>query len=320
MKRDLVTILCCPSCKGQLELLVNETGKGEIKEGALLCKCGKRFKISAYIPRFVDTDTYTDSFSFEWNIHRTTQIDSEKSKESTKDFWLKTGFFPDLLKGKRILDVGCGVGRYLAVAARYQCEVVGIDLSFAVDAAFQNFGIKKNVHIIQADLFDLPFPEETFDLIFSIGVLHHTPNCREAFLRLPRLLKQDGRIAIWVYPKLKPQYEYIETINRFWRYFTVKMPKRMLYALSLIAIPYYYAQKIPIIGEFLKILINVSSHPNWRWRVLDTFDWYSPLYQSKHTYSEVIGWFRECQLKDIKVGDWPVSVSGERVSKISRRV
>lgn len=312
MKSDLVKILCCPICKGSLELLVNETDKGEIKEGALLCKCGKRFKISAYIPRFVDTDAYANSFSFEWNIHQTTQIDSEKSKESSKGFWLKTGFFPDLLKGKRILDVGCGTGRFLAVAARYQCEVVGIDLSFAVDTAFQNLGIKKNVHIIQADLFDLPFPEETFDLIFSIGVLHHTPNCREAFQRLPRLLKHGGMIAIWVYSKT--HIEYNETLNRFWRYFTVKLPKRLLYGLSHIAIPYYYAPKIPIIGKLLNVLLFTSKHPNWRWRVLDTFDWYSPLYQSKHTYSEVIGWFRECQLKNIQVRDFPVSVSGERVS------
>jgi SAM-dependent methyltransferase len=63
------------------------------------------------------------------------------------------------LKDKLVLDAGCGVGRFMEVVEKWGGNVVGVDLSFSVDAAFKNLGLKENVHIIQADIFDLPFKE-----------------------------------------------------------------------------------------------------------------------------------------------------------------
>ena len=63
----------------------------------------------------------------------------------------------------------------------------------------------------------------------------------------------------------------------------------------------------------------ISTEPYWEDRVLDTFDWYSPTYQWKHTYPEVYGSFRNAHLTDIQLGDVPVSVSGKK-SKVEHRL
>jgi len=57
---------------------------------------------------------------------------------------------------------------------------------------------------------------------------------------------------------------------------------------------------------------RTSSDPRFQWRVLDSFDWYSPVYQSKHTYPEVVRWFREAGLRDIVPLDDEVAVAGRK--------
>lgn len=315
MKKNLLEILVCPDCKNNLELAINKKINHEIKEGTLKCsKCNKKYKIENYIPRFVEVDKYVDSFSFQWTIHSKTQLDSfSGTNESEETFKLKTGFSLNDLKNKLILDAGCGSGRYIEVVNKYGGEVVGVDLSYSVDAAFENIGFKDKVHIVQADIFNLPFSEETFDIIYSIGVLHHTPNTKEAFKQLIKLLKKNGEIAIWVYSD-ETFYEKIHNrISDFYRIFTTKMPKNLLYYLSHVAIPLYYLKKIPLLKYILMIIIPTSMHPNPTWRVLDTFDWYSPKYQWKHTFEEVETWFKEANLYDITRLKARIAVRGRKI-------
>ena len=88
MKEKLLKILACPNCKCEFDLTIAAEEHGEIKEGKLICKsCGAEYPISNYIPRFVKDDKYVDSFSFEWNLHRETQLDSiSRTKESEETF------------------------------------------------------------------------------------------------------------------------------------------------------------------------------------------------------------------------------------------
>jgi len=62
----------------------------------------------------------------------------------------------------------------------------------------------------------------------------------------------------------------------------------------------------------IRYLIPMSFNADPEWRVLDTFDWYSPWYQSKHTYEEVFRWFESCGLRDLTVGDVPIAVRGRK--------
>lgn len=309
MKPSFLQLLICPKCSSELRLSGPAEPSKDLHEGELKCRNAHNFPIIGGVPRFVSSELYVENFGFEWNLHARTQLDDTTSDESERVFRAKTGFTPEEIRGKLVLDVGCGMGRFSDVVSRWGGSVVGIDLSQAVEAAQRNIGGRENVNIAQADIFELPFRNETFDFIFSIGVLHHTPSTKSAFDRLPGLLRTNGKIAIWVYTSYSPlQWRF----SNFYRRFTPRIPKRILHALCYAAVPLYFAYKIPIFGLLLRWVLPVSNHPKAEWRVLDTFDWYSPKYQWKHSYEEVFPWFEESGLTNIRVLKVPVALQGTK--------
>jgi SAM-dependent methyltransferase len=302
----VLTILRCLSCKGTL---VQE-------ENGLICSvCQRQYPVVKNVARFVDAQHYAGSFGFQWLTFRDTQLDTDESRRSEADFRRRTGFTPEDLAGKLVLDVGCGMGRFAEVATRWGAFVVGIDLSLAEEAASENLKDRDSA-FFQADVFHLPFAPGSFDYIYSIGVLHHTPDCEQAFKALPGLLKPGGRIAIWLYSGYNKWYRMSDVYRRVTR----KMSPKTVYRLAHVAVPMYgfhqFLRAIPLVGKpisgVMKYLLPMSFNPDPRWRVLDTLDWYSPWYQSKHTYEEVFRWFEECGLQDLRVILQPISVQGQR--------
>ena len=311
MKTAFLDLLSCRACGGRLTVTETMSDGDEIDAGQLACANGHRYLVSKGIPRFVQSEYYVENFGFEWTTHGRTQLDTSTSDESERTFRAKTGFTPEELNGKLVLDVGCGMGRFSDVASRWGATVVGIDLSQAVEAAQRNLGGRENVHIAQADIFKLPFQDATFDFIFSIGVLHHTPDTKAAFDNLPRLLRSNGKIAIWLYTKYDDvQWRFSDVYRRV----TPKLPARLLHTICYAAVPLYYPYKLPVLGMFLRLILPVSMHPRWEWRVLDTFDWYSPKFQWRHTYEEVFPWFEEHGLKDIRVLKVSVAMQGTKLA------
>jgi SAM-dependent methyltransferase len=262
-----------------------------------------------------ETSHYADSFSYQWLRFRRTQLDTDENRSSEHHFRERTGFTPRDLNGKLVLDVGCGMGRFAEVATRWGATVVGVDLSQSVEVARENLE-GRDITFYRADVFKLPFAPETFDFIYSIGVLQHTPNCEQAFKCLPALLKPGGRIAIWVYSGYNPWYRMADVYRKLTR----RMPHKAVYWLSHVAVPMYHVHRIlgaiPVVGRpmsgLIKLLLPLSYHPDPEWRILDTLDWYSPWYQSKHTYEEVFRWFEDCGLEDLRVIEQSISVSGRR--------
>ncbi len=315
MKERLLSLLACPECAASFTLTVDERDQDEIKLGRLTCANGHLYPIRDFIPRFVASDAYVKNFSLEWTVNRTTQVDSQTRRDdSAVTFREKTGFTRNELAGRMTLDVGVGTGRFAEIALGLGAEVVGIDLSLAVDAAFRNIGRNSKMHLVQADVFHLPFKHEAFDAIYSIGVLHHTPNTREAFRAVLPFLKAGGRIAIWLYDF----YSHVPfMLTRLYRKLTTRLPKRLLYALCYIAVPYYYLERIPGLRYLFKVLLFIPEWKDWRWRVLDTFDWYSPTYQWWHTDAEVFRWFEEAGLEKIRVLDLPVAMSGVKPMRVA---
>ncbi|HEY7095806.1 MAG TPA: class I SAM-dependent methyltransferase [Terriglobales bacterium] len=303
---EILAILRCTLCRGRLR---------QDAQGVVCLHCAYRFPLVGDVLRFVDAEQYAGSFGYQWLKHKQTQLDNEASRRSETDFTEKTGFTPDVLRGKLVLDVGCGMGRYAEVVTRWGAHVVCVDLSHAVEAAAQNLARREAV-ILQADVFSLPFAPESFDLIYSLGVLHHTPDCRLAFERLPPFLKPGGKIAVWLYSAYNPWYR----ASDFYRVFTRKMKPEWLHRLCSLAVPLYHVhsflRKVPLLGRpasgALRLAFPMSFNPDPEWRVLDTFDWYSAYYQSKHTYEEVLRWFEACGLQEICKGKVPISVQGTR--------
>ncbi|HLC44644.1 MAG TPA: class I SAM-dependent methyltransferase [Patescibacteria group bacterium] len=182
---------------------MSEQDGTEIITGSLQCvACTAEYQILRGVPRMIsgplsyDKQATAEAFGYEWTHF------SELEPTYRNQFldWIKPttpGFFRD----KVILDAGCGKGRHAYLASQFGAlDVIGIDLSGAVEAAFANTRVLPNVHIVQADIFRLPF-RAPFDFIYSIGVIHHLPDPRLGFLALFRHLKTQGRISVWVYGK-----------------------------------------------------------------------------------------------------------------------
>jgi SAM-dependent methyltransferase len=170
---------------------------------------------------------------------------------------------------------------------------------------------------LQADVFSLPFAAESFDFIYSIGVLHHTPNCEQAVKALPQYLKPGGTLAVWLYSAYNRWYRFSDLYRRV----THRLPAKTLHGMLRVVVPTVNAvdsalRVIPGIGRPLSGIVRyvfpVNRNPNPQWRVLDTFDWYSPRYQSKHTYEEVFRWFESCGMQDLRVVEVPISVQGRK--------
>ena len=319
MKLHLLDSLRCPQSGTPLALEVASRDGDEILEGTLVSAAGQRYAITRGVPRFVPSERYASNFGFEWNTHSRIYLDGKdryRVRSTPSQLTHKLGLTADSVGGARVLDVGCGTGaNALAMVQWGAAEVCCVDLSAAVDAAFANTRQLSNVHVIQADLFHLPFRRETFDVIYSIGVLMATPDTRKAFLSLVPFLSGEGSIAIWVYDDFRG-------IARWWsdllRRVTPTMNARLLYALCWLAVPAYFVYRIPVLGKLMfHFLPPVSKEPYWEDRVLDTFDWYSPTYQWKHTYPEVYGWFQEAGLADVHLLDFPVSIWARKPASLS---
>ena len=197
-------------------------------------------------------------------------------------FLAKTLWTPDSFEGKLTLDAGCGFGRYTYFAAQFGAEVVGLDLSAAIESARINTAHLPNVHLVQGDLLDLPFREATFDRIFSIGVLHHTPEPSVAFASASHVLRSDGEFSIWVYDKADSGRE---AINSFVRSITKCLPHPILW--KICAFPAKVSQNRYLSG----IRMVITSYVIIGSSRVGNFDWYSPQYQHHLTEREVLSWF-----------------------------
>ena len=249
-----------------------------------------------------DQSRTQSAYALQWNRFRIVRPEEDRAT-----FRNRTGLDPAELAGATVLDAGCGMGRYLRVAAEGGARVVGLDLSRAVEAAKALTADRPDVGVLQGDLLRTPFAPGTFDHIYSLGVLDHTPDPRLAFLGLARLLKPGGRLAIWVYPKERPALERIIEAHRA---VSTRLPLGVLMALSRIMAPVGGLKRrlmaspnrlVARSGVALNLLtIGVSMHPDPEVRVCDTLDWYAPRYLTRHTPEEVAGWFAEAGLVDVE--------------------
>jgi trans-aconitate methyltransferase len=154
----------------------------------------------------------------------------------------------------------------------------------------------------------MPFLHESFDKIFCLGVLQHTPDVKKSFMTLIPFLKPGGEIAVDVYPRNWKAYFY----TKYWvRPITKKMKKESLLKLIQFYMPIWFPIssqliKIPIFGKFLAQIIPtvnyslqypfMSKQQLIEWSILDTFDMLSPEYDQRQSLDTLKNWMEEANL------------------------
>ena len=212
-------------------------------EGELRCaKCNSSWPISSGIPRFakleeLESDKRATASGFGWQWQHFTQEDTRYAEQFLG--WIGP-VTPEFFRDKVVLEGGCGKGRHTQLAARWgAADVIGIDLSVAVDTAFAATRDLPNAHIVQADIYHLPFAR-IFDYGFSVGVLHHLPDPQGGFESLASKVKAGGHLTAWVYGAENNEW-ITRWVNPVREKLTSRIDQRLLLQLS----------KIPAAGMYL---------------------------------------------------------------------
>lgn len=343
MKKRILDLILCPNCKGDFRLEVLYQEKGCVKEGLLTCSCGEIYPVVNFIPRIFNRalNEYPNFVERYNSLLKTRQVSSRekialshsaplmKTKRSFGYQWTRRifsqiipqfesdflnyihpvdrGFF----KGKIGADMGCGFGRHLYYAAKLGAEMIGVDFSKAIDSAYKNTKALPNVHLIQADIYNLPLRNNIFDFAYSIGVLHHLPYPEKAFRALLPFIKQKGFLSIWVYSKSRPITNFIIESVRF---ITKKIPHKILYLICLfisviewllVISPYKLLLKLPLIGRIVErtIFPRIKVYSSYPFAVIaaDWFDRLSAPIRYYYSEKDLREWLSRAKLKVVSI-------------------
>ena len=314
MRMTLLELLRCPQTGTSLSVEDELIDGVEVKSGWLVSADRRhRYPVRDAIPRFVPETNYADSFGMQWTHFRRTQLDSNSGHPiSAKRFWKSTQWAPQALAGEWVLDVGCGAGRFAEVVLDTGARVVALDYSNAVDACYANLKHHPNLHVVQGDIYSLPFAPEIFAYVYCLGVLQHTPDVAKAFSTLPRMLRPNGQLCTDFYEKtwtalLHPKY--------LLRPLTKRLPRDVLFRIVQRGVPVLLPisrtiGRIPQLGGLLSRLVPVANYYNILplndqqqkdWSLLDTFDWLSPQYDHPQRSSVVRSWMQQAGMQEIQV-------------------
>ncbi len=224
--------------------------------------------------------------------------------------WLFTEWiFPTTLedfRGKDVLDCGCGGGQHINFVAPFAKSVTGVDLN-ALESAKRNTESHKNVTLIEHDIAQMKLGT-TFDVVYSIGVLHHTDNPDASFKNIAAHAKPGGKVIVWVYSKEG------NALNR-WLVEPAKvmlvhhLPRSVVLFLSrvltaLVSIPVYTIYFLP-----LKFLPYYQYFQNWRQlsferNMLNVFDKLNAPQTFFITKERIESWFSPDVFKDIHISPY----------------
>lgn len=312
MDHDLLSegarALRCVTCRGTLELE---------SESALVCsRCPARFPVAGGIPRMLLAGTRAAqemvvaqrtaaSFAYEWERFGV-----------MRDEWAKN--FADYMRphtseslaGKSVLDVGAGSGRHSFHAAQAGAQVVAVDLGASIDVARRN--LPASVLTVQADAEALPFEPESFDLVMSIGVLHHLPDTERALRSIARYAKPGGHVHVYLYwvPEQRWHRRVLRAVTAL-RRLTVRLPHPVLHALCYplaalllvtVVAPYRALRKHPRTDR-LAAALPLKTYADYPFAVLvnDQFDRFSAPLERRFTADEVRAAMQDAGLEDVVV-------------------
>lgn len=344
MQDWIVPHLACPDTQAPLTLIVEERDGEEIMSGALCTSEGRRYPITGGVPRFVEHALLereqretVDAFSFKWS-----QIPKYAFEEKTKTnrerwYFERFGFpqgDPDLrsfMGGAQFaLEAGTGTGVDTDLLARnFDGKLFGIDISTAIDEAFQRFRGNGRIALLQADIGRLPFRPGFFDIVSCDQVLHHTPDPPGNFAKLARLLSPAGRMLLYVYRVKGALREFADDHLRSTLVdapveHTIEFSRKMARlgrALSGLRATVQIEDTIPELGvapgtydvqrfiydHVLKCFWNDDY--DFETNAMINFDWYRPHHAFRYTEEQVRGWAKGAALAVSRLDVSPSGIS-----------
>jgi uncharacterized protein YbaR (Trm112 family)/ubiquinone/menaquinone biosynthesis C-methylase UbiE len=213
--------------------------------------------------------------------------------------------------GKLGLDAGCGFGRYLHAAEACGAEVVGLDFSEGVKLAYENNRGKLRVHVVQADVYRMPFRPATFEFAFAFGLLHFLPNPREGFRSIVNAVRPDGDVLLWVYGYEGMSLSYRLSHMRMLRRLTTRLPRRAqagictALALALEVLLWMPSRVLNKFSAGRKIAKRLPAQSNSyqpiRMKITAVYNRLATPITHYLNREELVTWYQEAGLSDVQV-------------------
>lgn len=283
-------------------------------DGRLACPEGHDYRIEGGVARFVTGSNYADHFGAQWNRYRVTQLDSHSGVPISTNrarrcigerIWCSLG-------GKQVLEVGCGAGRFTEVLLGQGAHVTSVDLSLAVDANIKNFPAGPRHRVAQANATRLPFQPGSFDVVFCLGVVQHTPVPEDTMRSLYEMLKPGGTLVFDHYThNLSASTKLTEpAVRSILRRLSPPVGLKATETLVSLFLPAHrLASKIPlgqqVLSRFSPIRAYYHAYPELtpelqrEWARLDTHDALTTVYRHLRRPAQVAAYLRGLGAQDI---------------------
>lgn len=301
MRPSLLEHLCCPTCRASLRLEQARVEAGWVETGTLSCTgCGLLYPIEHGVPDFVHPHDQTDvvqttaGFARSWNAFNDVILENEALNDTLFRDWILP-LDPEALRGKAVLEPGCGMGRWLRVAARYAPKLlIGLDYSEVAWTAATNTRAFENVHVVRADILHLPVRTK-MDLTYCLGVLHHTLEPSRTFDGLVLAMAERGSLCVGVSGREHNGW-ITQVVSPLRKQVTSRLPHAALAALSkvLAAHVYVFAGAYGLVFE--KLGAPHAEHLGYlrryplRYLAQVVYDHLGPKLAHYHSREELEGW------------------------------
>lgn len=270
---------------------------------------GENSSIASFEIKETNIDKQTVvSFGGEWK-----KFDSfsEEEIKRTGDMYFDIIDFKQINEQSTVMDVGCGTGRWTKYIASRVKFVEAVDPSEAVFSAANLLKDQKNVRITQASTDNLPFDDNTFDLVFSIGVLHHIPDTRQAMRDCIKKLKKDGLFLVYLYYNFDNRsllFKFLFKLSNFLRKIVSSLPSRLkritcdclalfVYMPFVLAARLFYQIGLKKIAK--KIPLSIYANQTFNIIRNDSLDRFGTPLEQRFSREQIATMMRECGLTDI---------------------
>jgi len=312
-------VLCCPECRSDLAVRSADEQIGDdVVDGELECTgCARTFAIRERIPVFAETTESVEMFGWQWSQFNKLQRDDYNGTDMVRKTILRrTGWSPEHLRDRAVLECGCGSGNDTGVLSTMAKLVVSLDLSYGVHSFDKAVLERENVLAMQANLLNAPVKRDWFDVVYCHRVIHHTPDPATSFRAIARHMRPGGELFLECYSR---HWKSMLNFKYVWRPLTTRMSHAAVHRALRVAGPFLYVlhgvlNRIAFLRRVNQLVIPFEYHTRmmkklgttlsmrelYDYSLLVTFDALTPTYDNPQHAETIRGWCEELGLEDIE--------------------
>ncbi|MBK7422029.1 MAG: class I SAM-dependent methyltransferase [Propionivibrio sp.] len=223
----------------------------------------------------------------------------------------------DVVKDKKVLEAGCGAGRFTELLLGAGAHLNAVDLSTAVEANYKNCSSYPNYSVCQASILELPFAPEQFDIVICIGVIQHTPNPEQTIDALCKQLKPGGCLSLITILMAIPIHHHVVSCAHCCLSCRGKIALPFCKVLTALLWPFHRlfwaGRKLPGFGRIRHLFLRLSPVVDYHdaypqlgprllkvWATLDTHDTLTDYYKHLRSAAELGEHLAKCGMESIE--------------------